>query len=141
MDAGGELIEYPRNFLEKVKAALASRGGADALAETAELRSTINSLEAKLADSEQLVDGLRKQIAGADEKLAEMRANQASVLDLVTEAGFAPEEAASLPVPDAGDGDEIKAAEAALAEVESKGGREVYAAVKRLQEARAAAQQ
>ena len=70
-----------------------------------------------------------------------MRANQASVLDLVTEAGFAPEEAASLPVPDAGDGDEIKAAEAALAEVEGKGGREVYAAVKRLQEARAAAQQ
>lgn len=136
LDEHGELVTEPQGFVEKVKAAIRGRNNVAALTDHSEMRNTINSLEAKLADSETAIESMRAEVAAKSEELVALRADQASVLDLVTEAGFAPDVAASLPMPDGGDGDEIKAAEAALAEAENKGGREVYAAVKRLQDLR-----
>jgi len=136
LDEHGELVTEPQGFVEKVKAAIRGRNNVAALTDHSEMRNTIKSLEAKLADSETAIESMRAEVAAKSDELVALRADQASVLDLVTEAGFAPDVAASLPMPDGGDGDEIKAAEAALAEAESKGGREVYAAVKRLQDLR-----
>jgi len=151
LDAGGELIEQapesaedepePHGFVDRVKAALLGRPtiseNAAALAGMAELRGEMETLQAKLAERGELVDRLRADVAAKDDELMALRAEQASVLDLVTEAGFAPTEAADLPMPDSGDGDGVQAAETALAEAEAKGdAREVYAAVKALQLAR-----
>jgi len=136
LDEHGELVTEPQGFVERVKAAIRGRNNVAALTDHSEMRNTINSLEAKLADSETAIESMRAEVAAKSDELVALRADQASVLDLVTEAGFAPDVAASLPMPDGGDGDEIKAAEAALADAESKGGREVYAAVKRLQDLR-----
>ena len=134
LDAGGELIEEPadeveeepadeveedapQGFVDRVKAALLGQvkisDQADALAEVAELRGKIKALNTVIDESAVLMDGLRAEVAAKDLELTTMRAEQASVIDLVTEAGFAPEEAADLPMPDSGDGDGVEAAEAA----------------------------
>jgi len=132
-----EVAEPPAGIVERVKAALIGRsGGSDARAELAELHSRYTTLEAKLAESAEIVDSLRADVAAKEENLQAMSAERQTVLDLVTEAGFAPEAAAELPMPDGDDVGELASAEAAVQAASAKGGAELYTAVKRLQELR-----
>lgn len=91
-DAGG--------FVDRVKAALLGRGDADARAEMAKLRGDYKNVQGELVDARAEIDDMQNLLDAQKDELVELRAARRTVLDLVTEAGFAPEEAASLPIPD-----------------------------------------
>ena len=154
LTAGGELIESaeqakeagedaaPASFVDRVKTAILGRkesNPTDARAELVQLRGEFEALEAKLATNENVTATLRADVAARDERLTGLEAERRSVLDLVTEAGFAPTAAAELPMPDGEDISAMESAEAALAAAQAKGGADLYQAVKRVQELRAQA--
>ena len=91
-------------IVSRVKAALlGGRGGADARAELVQLRGELDTVSNKLKATEAELTDARDLLLAQKDELVVMRAERTTVIDLVTECGFAPDEAASLPVPDSGE--------------------------------------